>query len=86
MKLSNFVPTHTKGSGPSNTASQQQSHDARMAAARWTEALRAGQMCLVCEHLVCERLVCNLGLDGVVYGYPCTRSDCPNRVTCGGAA
>ena len=56
------------------------------AAARWTEALRAGQMCLVCEHLVCERLVCNLGLDGVVYGYPCTRSDCPNRVTCGGAA
>ena len=30
--------------------------------------------------------VCGIGADGKAYGYVCSRSDCPTRVTCGGAA
>jgi len=30
--------------------------------------------------------VCGIGADGKAYGYVCSRSDCPIRVTCGGAA
>ena len=30
--------------------------------------------------------VCGIGADGKAYGYVCPRSDCPTRVTCGGAA
>ena len=34
----------------------------------------------------CGCLVCGIGADGKAYGYVCSRSDCPTRVTCGGAA
>ena len=34
----------------------------------------------------CGCLVCGIGADGKAYGYVCPRSDCPTRVTCGGAA
>jgi len=30
--------------------------------------------------------VCGIGADGKAYCYVCPRSDCPTRVTCGGAA
>ena len=29
--------------------------------------------------------VCGIGADGKAYGYVCPRSDCPTKVTCGGA-
>ena len=29
--------------------------------------------------------VCGIGADGQAYGYVCSRSDCPTRVTCGGS-
>lgn len=28
--------------------------------------------------------VCGIGADGKAYGYVCSRSDCPTRITCGG--
>ena len=30
--------------------------------------------------------VCGIGAGGHAYGHACQRSDCPTRVTCGGAA
>ena len=28
--------------------------------------------------------VCGIGADGKAFGYVCSRSDCPTRITCGG--